>query len=81
MARRRRCVASVHESGEGGEGGACGGAAVVCGGVRCGVRRASALIRPKMSVADQVARKAAAALRSTRPTHGALSHCRESRPG
>ena len=56
-------------------------AAVHAAVVWCGVRRASALMRPKMSVADHVARKAAAALRSTRPTHGALSHCRESRPG
>ena len=56
-----------------------------CGGVRwrggaVEVGRASALMRPKTSVADQVARKAAMALRSTRPTDGALSHCRESRP-
>jgi hypothetical protein len=82
------------EIGEGGEGDACaavrgGGAATRWfGGVAAArlhstvVWRASALIRPKMSVADHVARKAAPALRSTRgPTHGAPSHCRESRPG
>ena len=71
----RRCGAAVVRR--------CGGLAVwravwYGSGV---VRRASALIRPKMSVADHVARNVAQALRSTRPTHGALSHCRESRPG
>ena len=84
------------DRGEGSEGGAaaavrqrasaagCAGAPVRRGAVArwCGVEvgRASALMRPKTSVADQVARKAAMALRSTRPTDGALSHCRESRP-
>ena len=60
----------------------CGGDEAVVrwrgGAVELG--RASALMRPKTSVADQVARKAAIALRSTRPMDGALSHCRESRP-